>query len=182
MDQGLCPHGIPECEVLNLSLTLIAPSTSPMPRLFSKEEIAEIRNTSLRDILVAVTNVDPSALQPNVFFWLAGKLPRGSWRGAGPESFLNCRLGLMRLDDHSKCSVSYSSALENLGSRCQGCHIQFPFAQAEWMLNQGQGQLSQRPRGDSYIQTERDGAVSGIFRGPNEGKGYYISQPCRKKK
>ncbi|NP_714961.2 dual oxidase 1 isoform X1 [Rattus norvegicus] len=40
--------------------------------LFSKEEIAEIRNTSLRDILVAVTNVDPSALQPSVFFWLAG--------------------------------------------------------------------------------------------------------------
>ncbi|XP_032759985.1 dual oxidase 1 [Rattus rattus] len=40
--------------------------------LFSKEEIEEIRNTSLRDILVAVTNVDPSALQPSVFFWLAG--------------------------------------------------------------------------------------------------------------
>ncbi|XP_036040797.1 dual oxidase 1 [Onychomys torridus] len=40
--------------------------------LFSKEEIAEIRNTSLRDILVAVTNVDPRVLQPNVFFWLAG--------------------------------------------------------------------------------------------------------------
>ncbi|XP_040602121.1 dual oxidase 1 isoform X2 [Mesocricetus auratus] len=40
--------------------------------LFSKEEIAEIRNTSLRDILVAVTKVDPRALQPNVFFWLAG--------------------------------------------------------------------------------------------------------------
>ncbi|MEJ1278672.1 hypothetical protein NN561_009594 [Cricetulus griseus] len=40
--------------------------------LFSKEEIAEIRNTSLRDILVAVTNVDLRALQPNVFFWLAG--------------------------------------------------------------------------------------------------------------
>ncbi|KAL6035782.1 hypothetical protein STEG23_005179 [Scotinomys teguina] len=40
--------------------------------LFSKEEIAEIRNTSLRDILVAVTNVDSRALQPNVFFWLAG--------------------------------------------------------------------------------------------------------------
>ncbi|XP_034350163.1 dual oxidase 1 [Arvicanthis niloticus] len=40
--------------------------------LFSKEEIAEIRNTSLRDILVAVTRVDPSALQPSVFFWLAG--------------------------------------------------------------------------------------------------------------
>lgn len=45
-----------------------------MPRLFSKEEIEEIRNTSLRDILVAVTRVDPSALQPSVFFWLAGKL------------------------------------------------------------------------------------------------------------
>ncbi|XP_045668228.1 dual oxidase 2 [Ursus americanus] len=40
--------------------------------LFSKEEIAEIRNTTLRDVLVAVTNVDPSALQPNVFIWHEG--------------------------------------------------------------------------------------------------------------
>ncbi|XP_042543944.1 dual oxidase 1 [Dipodomys spectabilis] len=40
--------------------------------LFSEDEIAEIRNTSLRDVLVAVTNVEPAALQPNVFFWLAG--------------------------------------------------------------------------------------------------------------
>ncbi|XP_058397469.1 dual oxidase 1 isoform X3 [Diceros bicornis minor] len=37
--------------------------------LFSEEEITEIRNTSLQDVLVAVTNVDPSALQPSVFFW-----------------------------------------------------------------------------------------------------------------
>ncbi|XP_037690014.1 dual oxidase 2 [Choloepus didactylus] len=37
--------------------------------LFSEEEIVEIRNTTLRDVLVAVTNVDPSALQPNVFVW-----------------------------------------------------------------------------------------------------------------
>lgn len=40
--------------------------------LFSKEEIAEIRNTTLRDVLVAVSNVDPSALQSNVFFWQEG--------------------------------------------------------------------------------------------------------------
>ncbi|KAM8780804.1 dual oxidase 1 isoform 1-T2 [Rhynchonycteris naso] len=40
--------------------------------LFSEEEIAEIRNTSLRDVLVAVTNVEASALQPNVFFWHVG--------------------------------------------------------------------------------------------------------------
>ncbi|XP_004408752.1 PREDICTED: dual oxidase 1 [Odobenus rosmarus divergens] len=40
--------------------------------LFSEEEIAEIRNTSLRDVLVAVTNMNPSALQPNVFFWHMG--------------------------------------------------------------------------------------------------------------
>ncbi|XP_036910411.1 dual oxidase 2 isoform X2 [Sturnira hondurensis] len=40
--------------------------------LFSKEEIAEIRNTTLHDVLVAVTSVDPSALQPNVFFWHEG--------------------------------------------------------------------------------------------------------------
>uniref|UniRef100_A0A4X1VH22 NAD(P)H oxidase (H2O2-forming) n=1 Tax=Sus scrofa TaxID=9823 RepID=A0A4X1VH22_PIG len=40
--------------------------------LFSEKEIAEIRNTSLRDVLVAVTNMTPGALQPNVFFWHAG--------------------------------------------------------------------------------------------------------------
>ncbi|XP_042108464.1 dual oxidase 1 isoform X2 [Ovis aries] len=40
--------------------------------LFSEREIAEIRNTSLRDVLVAVTKVDPGALQPSVFFWHAG--------------------------------------------------------------------------------------------------------------
>lgn len=47
----------------------------PPFRLFSKEEIAEIRNTTLRDVLVAVSNVDPSALQPNVFFWQEGEYP-----------------------------------------------------------------------------------------------------------
>ncbi|XP_058150089.1 dual oxidase 1 [Dasypus novemcinctus] len=40
--------------------------------LFSEDEIAEIRNTALRDVLVAVTNLNPSALQPNVFSWHAG--------------------------------------------------------------------------------------------------------------
>ncbi|XP_057577991.1 dual oxidase 2 [Hippopotamus amphibius kiboko] len=40
--------------------------------LFSMEEIAEIRNTTLRDVLVAVTNVNPAALQPNVFIWQQG--------------------------------------------------------------------------------------------------------------
>uniref|UniRef100_A0A8C6W7G8 NAD(P)H oxidase (H2O2-forming) n=1 Tax=Nannospalax galili TaxID=1026970 RepID=A0A8C6W7G8_NANGA len=40
--------------------------------LFSKEEIAEIRKTTLRDVLIAVSNVDPSTLQPNVFFWQEG--------------------------------------------------------------------------------------------------------------
>nr|XP_025739929.1 dual oxidase 2 isoform X1 [Callorhinus ursinus] len=39
--------------------------------LFSKKEIAEIRNTTLWDVLLAVINVDPSALQPNVFIWHA---------------------------------------------------------------------------------------------------------------
>ncbi|KAK2103656.1 Dual oxidase 2 [Saguinus oedipus] len=40
--------------------------------LFSKNEIEEIRNTTLRDVLVAVINVDPSALQPSVFVWDKG--------------------------------------------------------------------------------------------------------------
>ncbi|XP_054234196.1 dual oxidase 1 isoform X4 [Homo sapiens] len=40
--------------------------------LFSKKEIEEIRNTTLQDVLVAVINIDPSALQPNVFVWHKG--------------------------------------------------------------------------------------------------------------
>ncbi|XP_036699441.1 dual oxidase 2 isoform X3 [Balaenoptera musculus] len=40
--------------------------------LFSMEEIAEIRNTTLRDVLVAVTRVNHGALQPNVFIWQQG--------------------------------------------------------------------------------------------------------------
>ena len=56
---------------------------SPIPRLFSEEEIAEIRNTSLWDVLVAVTKADPSSLQPSVFFWHAGEWPGGTCRGLG---------------------------------------------------------------------------------------------------
>nr|XP_020029096.1 dual oxidase 2 isoform X1 [Castor canadensis] len=40
--------------------------------LFSEEEISEIRNTTLRDVLVAVTNMNHSVLQPNVFIWQDG--------------------------------------------------------------------------------------------------------------
>ncbi|XP_006076375.4 dual oxidase 2 isoform X1 [Bubalus bubalis] len=40
--------------------------------LFSPEEIAEIRSTTLRDVLVAVINVDHDTLQPNVFIWQDG--------------------------------------------------------------------------------------------------------------
>nr|XP_031528556.1 dual oxidase 2 [Vicugna pacos] len=41
-------------------------------RLFSMDEIGKIRNTTLRDVLVAVTNVSSSVLQPNVFIWHEG--------------------------------------------------------------------------------------------------------------
>uniref|UniRef100_A0A8C2VE92 NAD(P)H oxidase (H2O2-forming) n=1 Tax=Chinchilla lanigera TaxID=34839 RepID=A0A8C2VE92_CHILA len=40
--------------------------------LFSEEEISEIRNTTLRDVLVTVTGVDAGTLQPNVFVWQEG--------------------------------------------------------------------------------------------------------------
>ncbi|XP_040824848.1 dual oxidase 1 [Ochotona curzoniae] len=40
--------------------------------LFSEAEIAEIRNTSLRDVLVATMRTEPGTLQSNVFFWFAG--------------------------------------------------------------------------------------------------------------
>ncbi|EPY88506.1 dual oxidase 2 [Camelus ferus] len=40
--------------------------------LFSMDEIGKIRNTTLRDVLVAVTNVSSSVLQPNVFIWHEG--------------------------------------------------------------------------------------------------------------
>uniref|UniRef100_H0V9P6 NAD(P)H oxidase (H2O2-forming) n=1 Tax=Cavia porcellus TaxID=10141 RepID=H0V9P6_CAVPO len=41
-------------------------------RLFSEEEISEIRNTTLRDVLVTVTGVNDGTLQPNVFVWNEG--------------------------------------------------------------------------------------------------------------
>ncbi|XP_021117341.1 dual oxidase 2 isoform X2 [Heterocephalus glaber] len=40
--------------------------------LFSEEEISEIRNTSLRDVLVTVTGLNAGSLQPNVFVWQEG--------------------------------------------------------------------------------------------------------------
>ncbi|XP_056671998.1 dual oxidase 2 [Monodelphis domestica] len=40
--------------------------------LFTKEEIAEIQNTSLHDVLVNVTNISHDALQSSVFFWHEG--------------------------------------------------------------------------------------------------------------
>lgn len=52
----------------------------PQLRLFSPEEIAEIRSTTLRDVLVAVTSVDPDTLQPNVFIW-----QNGGWPGRAQE-------------------------------------------------------------------------------------------------
>ncbi|XP_069861779.1 dual oxidase 2-like [Dipodomys merriami] len=57
--------------------------------LFSEEEIAEIRNTTLRDVLVAVTNVDPSSLQPNVFVWQEGA-PCPQPRQLTTEGLPNC--------------------------------------------------------------------------------------------
>ncbi|XP_054988468.1 dual oxidase 2 [Sorex araneus] len=44
--------------------------------LFSEEEIAEIRNTTLRDVVVEVTNVTKSALQRDVFVWNEGDCPQ----------------------------------------------------------------------------------------------------------
>nr|XP_044620897.1 dual oxidase 1 isoform X2 [Equus asinus] len=63
--------------------------------LFSEEEIVEIRNTSLRDILVAVTNMNPSALQPNVFFWHAGD-PCPQPRQLSTEGLPACAPPVMR--------------------------------------------------------------------------------------
>ncbi|XP_070437524.1 dual oxidase 1 isoform X2 [Equus przewalskii] len=72
--------------------------------LFSEEEIVEIRNTSLRDVLVAVTNMNPSALQPNVFFWhavsllsawIVAKLRRRNFKklqGQGRQSIMSEKL------------------------------------------------------------------------------------------
>ncbi|XP_027725983.1 dual oxidase 2-like [Vombatus ursinus] len=40
--------------------------------LFTVDEIDEIRNTTLYDVLVAVTNISSSDLQANVFFWNNG--------------------------------------------------------------------------------------------------------------
>ncbi|XP_043411451.1 dual oxidase 1 isoform X1 [Prionailurus bengalensis] len=63
--------------------------------LFSEEEIVEIRNTSLRDVLVAVINTSPSALQPNVFFWHAGD-PCPQPRQLSTEGLPACVPSIMR--------------------------------------------------------------------------------------
>ncbi|XP_039744177.1 dual oxidase 1 isoform X1 [Pteropus medius] len=63
--------------------------------LFSKEEVAEIRNTSLWDVLVTVTNVDRNALQPNVFFWHTGD-PCPQPRQLSTEDLPACTPPVMR--------------------------------------------------------------------------------------
>ncbi|CAG9818789.1 unnamed protein product [Phaedon cochleariae] len=40
--------------------------------LFSKQEIEEIRKITMWDIIVNSTNIDPKAIQKNVFFWVKG--------------------------------------------------------------------------------------------------------------
>lgn len=95
------PGGLP------LSLSPQQLPTSPTSRLFSEKEIAEIRNTSLRDVLVAVTNMTPGALQPNVFFWHAGEWPGGTWQGlgSGASSLFSCKLASVRLDSKEDSEV-----------------------------------------------------------------------------
>nr|XP_015092578.1 dual oxidase 1 [Vicugna pacos] len=63
--------------------------------LFSEKEVAEIRNTSLRDVLVAVTNVNHGALQPSVFFWHAGD-PCPQPRQLSTEGLPACAPPVMR--------------------------------------------------------------------------------------
>lgn len=41
-------------------------------RIFSKQEIEEIRNITLWDIIVNSTNIDHNAIQKNVFYWVQG--------------------------------------------------------------------------------------------------------------
>lgn len=41
-------------------------------RIFSKQEIEEIRNIKLWDVIVNSTNIDPKAIQKNVFYWVQG--------------------------------------------------------------------------------------------------------------
>lgn len=64
--------------------------------LFSEAEIAEIRKTTLRDVIVAVTNVDTSALQDNVFVWHEGA-PCPQPQQLTTEGLPNC-VGLTMLD------------------------------------------------------------------------------------
>lgn len=50
------------------------------PRLFTVEETRNIRNTTFRNILAAVTHADPKELQPCVFVWREGEC---KWQGTG---------------------------------------------------------------------------------------------------
>jgi len=54
------------------------------PRLFTAEEIREIRNTTFHDVLVAVTHANSTDLQPHVFVWSDGECSM-QWQGAGSK-------------------------------------------------------------------------------------------------
>lgn len=41
-------------------------------RIFSKQEIEEIRNIKLWDVIVNSTKIDPNAIQKHVFYWIEG--------------------------------------------------------------------------------------------------------------
>lgn len=53
-------------------------------RLFTEEEIKEIRNTTFHSVLTAVTYAKSTDLQPHVFIWREGECIV-QWEGAGRE-------------------------------------------------------------------------------------------------
>lgn len=42
--------------------------------LFTEEEVSEIRNTTIKDIIIAITNITADDIQDNPFFFHPGKL------------------------------------------------------------------------------------------------------------
>lgn len=41
-------------------------------RIFSKDEISEIKKITLWDVIINSTSIEPNAIQRNVFFWVKG--------------------------------------------------------------------------------------------------------------
>lgn len=91
------------------------------PRLFTEEEIREIRNTTFHSVLTSVTSAKPTDLQPHVFTWRQGECSL-QWEGTGREWLLQGSKG------------NRAIPVTQLVSKWHREHIRFGVSQASHLL------------------------------------------------